>query len=100
MGGILKSAPGASELTVAVRGADDQLWYRTFVVANHVAGSWGPWETLGGALTSAPAIAYPDVYIRGRDGQLWHRQFGGGTADESWEPLGGVLTSDLAATTL
>ncbi|MFF3784074.1 right-handed parallel beta-helix repeat-containing protein [Streptomyces sp. NPDC001933] len=102
------SGPGVAtdtkgNVTVLVRGSDDQLFQRAF----HGTSWTGRWGALGGPNTGTffgtPAVTVingrTDVFVRGTDNQLWQRTWtttGGWT---NWTSLGGILVDDPGAAT-
>jgi hypothetical protein len=96
LGGASKGAPAATtwgpgRLDVFVRGADNQLWHKSY------SGSWSVWQSLGsppGGLGSDPAaVAWSagriDVFVTGVDGHLWHKSYAGSWS--GWENLSGGI---------
>ncbi len=103
LGGVATSAPssaprrGTNLLDLAVRGADNALYFRSF----QPGAGWSPWSSLGGNLTSGPSVNSQDpgdvnVYFRGTDGQLVQKAWDG-SAWLDWIPLGGVITGAPSA---
>ena len=98
LGGVLTSgvaaisaSPGGTvRKTVAVRGADDAVWLRTWTPAS----GWQAWRTIGGKSLGTPGLTCvgegagdPVVYVRGLDRALW-RHAG------AWTKIGGTPASD------
>jgi hypothetical protein len=107
LGGILVDSPAAAtdangNITVAVRGIDDQVYQRAFV-----GGSWSGWTRLGGPntgrFTGAPALAArpgrTDLFVRGTDDKLWQRRWTSAGGWTDWTALGGILVDGPAAAT-
>jgi hypothetical protein len=102
LGGILRGDPDATATDAGVvevfgRGADDQLYARTWDGSTYTG-----WTALGGILRSGPGVvASPgdrlDVFVRGRDDQLWTNTRSGGVW-QGWQPLGGIITAEPDAT--
>jgi hypothetical protein len=98
LGGIATSAPaaiarrGTNLLDLAVRGTDNQIYFRSF----QPGAGWSGWGSLGGNLTSGPALNSQDpgvvnVWFRGTDGQLVQKAWTG-SAWRDWDFLGGAIT--------
>jgi hypothetical protein len=81
---------------VFVRGADNQLWHRTWS-----SNGWSPWSSLGGGIISGPDAAscapgHLDVFAIGPDHALYQLGYNG-RAWTQWQRLGGDWTSDPGA---
>jgi alpha-galactosidase len=72
---------------LAVRTADDQVWWRTA----DTTGTWSAWTALGGVISGSPTLLATEgrVYLFARAGDytLWQRNFVGG-AWGGWFPRG------------
>ncbi|WP_406516329.1 right-handed parallel beta-helix repeat-containing protein [Streptomyces sp. NBC_00873] len=101
------SSPGAAtdadgNITVHVRGGDNQLWQRAFNGT-----SWTAWAGLGGpnagTFAGAPALTMingrTSVFVRGTDDQLWQRTWTTTSGWTNWTALGGVLVDNPGAAT-
>jgi hypothetical protein len=104
LGGAFLSAPsvtyrqGSGEIDVVGVGLDSQLYHAFY------AGGWSGWESLGGGVSANPSIISPgsgtlDIYVRGvADHQLYQKSWTPGAGWGPFYPLGGSLTSGIAAT--
>ena len=74
MGGPGAVARGPDRLDIFVRGADNQLWQKSW------NGGWMGYFPLGGFLTSSPSVTSwapnrLDVFVRGSDNGLYHKSW-------------------------
>lgn len=98
----------SSNVYTFARGGNGGLWVNTLNL-NSLSGGW---TGLGGFIAPAgdgsniyganPApinyfSRYIRVFIRGGDGSLWYNLFDTNSAQGSWHPLAGYLTSDVNA---
>jgi hypothetical protein len=91
-----------NQLTVLVRGRDNQVWYRSWNPG------WTDWTPFGGGFISGPSavgyvtcdsfVCFPpiiDVYGTGEDAQVWQRD----SEEATWTAIpGGILTSAPSVT--
>jgi alpha-galactosidase len=77
----------ASGTYVAVRTADDQVWWRTA----DVSGTWSAWTALGGVVSGSPTLLATEgrvyLFARASDYTIWQRNFVAGSW-EGWFPRG------------
>ncbi|MEU0526345.1 glycoside hydrolase family 27 protein [Streptomyces niveus] len=97
---------GAGRTHVAVRTAEDAVWWRV----RDTAGTWSAWTSLGGTVSGSPTLVAVDggvrLYARAGDYTLWQRAYGGdGAASPAWggwsareEFVSGVFEGALGAT--
>jgi hypothetical protein len=107
LGGVLTSAPavaapGNNRLDVFARGADNEIWHRSWN-----GGRWVEWVSVGAppnpplsngsSTVSAPAAVSVsegtiDLFVTGPLNALWHRHYNGRRWSD-WESRGGNLSS-------
>ncbi|WP_241672043.1 glycoside hydrolase family 27 protein [Streptomyces sp. IB2014 016-6] len=96
---------GAGRTHVAVRTAEDAVWWRV----RDTAGTWSAWTSLGGTVSGSPTLVAVDggvrLYARAGDYTLWQRAYGDGAGGAAWgdwsarkEFVSGVFEGALGAT--
>ena len=101
LGGYLTSSPAATSpgsgmITVDVRGGNGALWQCHLTTSEGLS----TWVSFGGQISpgTGPAACTEgtrlNVFVKGMNGALWHKTW----PLNSWENLGGTLTSSPAAT--
>ncbi|MGW3719306.1 glycoside hydrolase family 27 protein [Streptomyces sp. NPDC005133] len=91
----------AGRLHVAVRTADDAVWWRT----RDTSGAWSSWTVLGGTTSGSPTlVASGDtvhLYARAGDYTLWQRSWTAAAGWAGWTPqndfVSGVFDGALGA---
>lgn len=76
----------AGRLHVAVRTADDAVWWRT----RDTSGTWSSWTALGGTTSGSPTLVASGgtvhLYARAGDYTLWQRSWTAADGWASWTP--------------
>lgn len=91
----------AGRLHVAVRTADDAVWWRT----RDTSGTWSSWTALGGTTSGSPTLVASGgtvhLYARAGDYTLWQRSWTAADGWAGWTPqndfVSGVFDGALGA---
>ncbi|MET7307744.1 glycoside hydrolase family 27 protein [Streptomyces sp. NPDC005571] len=91
----------AGRLHVAVRTADDAVWWRT----RDTSGTWSSWTVLGGTTSGSPTLVASGgtvhLYARAGDYTLWQRSWTAADGWAGWTPqndfVSGVFDGALGA---
>lgn len=89
-------ADAEGNLHVAVRTADDAVWWRT----RDASGSWSEWTSLGGTISGSPTLVTSGdtvhLYARAGDYTLWQRSWTASGGWQGWTPHAGFVSDVFA----